>query len=408
MPTFHYTALDKAGNRLKGEIAAANERNARREIKKKGLYVVNMDVEGAKRFIIPLPNIELRQARASVSGKELVFFTRQLGTLLRSGFALDDALSAISEQISSPSFHKVILDIDKGVKEGRPLFETMQQYNYIFPDIFCSLVRAGEASGELDSILFKLAEYQENQMKLKNKIVATLMYPAVMLLVCIGVIFVLMTYVVPNIVSALLAQNQELPTITKILISVSGFMAQWWWAMIGAAALVIVIARRYYQTRSGKKLMDHVVLKIPLFGSLSRKVAISRFASTFAVLLKSGVDILRSLNIVKDVVGNVVIQSAIEEGASKLSQGDSLAKPLKESEVFPPIVVKMIEAGQKSGNLDVMLETISRDFDSEVEHTLLGLTSLLEPIIILVMGGFVTMIVFAILMPMQSMMGGVG
>lgn len=405
MPNYHYTALNQKGEQIKEEVIATDEAAVRRQAKSRGHYIIRLGLESERRFrfLSFLFNVSVKSSQR-VSMKELVFFTRQLATLLKAGFTLDNALNAISEQITNPTFHSIILEIDKKVKEGYSLHESMANYPKIFREIYCSLVKAGEASGELESILLKLAEHQSEQMRLRNKVMATMMYPAVMVLVCIAVIVVLLVYVVPHVTSVLLEQNQELPMSTSFLIAFSDFLASYWFFIGLAIFLFFVLFRRYYESPSGKRRLDWLFLRLPLCGGLIRKMSIARFSSTFAVLLKSGVDILKSLSIAKDTAGNVIIQTAIENGAKNLVQGDNLAEPLKASGVFPPIVVRMIDSGQRSGNLEMMLETISQDYESEVENTLLGLTSILEPAIIVIMGVFVGFVVMSILMPMQSMM----
>jgi len=402
MPSYHYSALNKHGARVKGEVSASSELLAREMVREQGLYVVSMGIETSRWKLS-----SLFQSGATVSTRvprrELVFFTRQIATLLKSGFRLDDALNAISEQISHPGFHKTILDIDKHVKEGKPLHEALSIYPNIFSDTFRSLVKAGEASGQLDSILMKLAHYLEDQNRLKNKILATLTYPCIMIVASVLVVIVLMTYVVPNITSVLTAQNKELPMVTSILIEGSAFMAQWWLVLLLVFVAGLILVRQYYRTRMGRRVLDALFLKLPVLGNLFTKVAISRFSTTFAVLLHSGVDILKALGIVKDVVSNVILMQAIEKASQNLGEGSALAGPLAESGVFPPLVIKMIDSGQKSGNLELMLETIAEDYENEVENTILGLTSIMEPVIILVMGGFVCFIVVAILVPLQDM-----
>ncbi|MBT3785453.1 type II secretion system protein GspF, partial [bacterium] len=293
--------------------------------------------------------------------------------------------------------------IDRQVKEGKTLYEALSVYPYIFSETYRSLVKAGEASGQLHPILGKLAIYLEDQRRLKNKVLATLTYPAIMILASIGVVAVLMAYVVPNITSVLTAQNKELPFITTVLIDSSSFLASWWHVILGAIGLALLTLRQYYRSKGGRRVLDRLFLSLPVLGSLFTKVAISRFSSTFAVLLRSGVEILKSLQIVKDVAGNVILAQALEKASQNVGEGSSLAGPLAESGVFPPIVIKMIESGQKSSNLELMLETIAEDYENEVENTILGLTSILEPLIILVMGGFVCFIVVAILVPLQDM-----
>jgi general secretion pathway protein F len=402
MPTYHYRALNRGGTKIRGEISAPDEHAARNAVREQGLFVVSMGLETQK-FQIPkfLQGSETSSAR--VPQRDLVFFTRQLSTLIRSGFKLDSALNAISEQVAHPRFHEAIIDIDRQVKEGKTLYEALSVYPYIFSETYRSLVKAGEASGQLHPILGKLAIYLEDQRRLKNKVLATLTYPAIMILASIGVVAVLMAYVVPNITSVLTAQNKELPFITTVLIDSSSFLASWWHVILGAIGLALLTLRQYYRSKGGRRVLDRLFLSLPVLGSLFTKVAISRFSSTFAVLLRSGVEILKSLQIVKDVAGNVILAQALEKASQNVGEGSSLAGPLAESGVFPPIVIKMIESGQKSSNLELMLETIAEDYENEVENTILGLTSILEPLIILVMGGFVCFIVVAILVPLQDM-----
>ena len=402
MPNYHYTALDRYGKKIRSEIQASSELLARKQAKDRGHFVVKMGQDTGKFKLSDLFG-DGAISSVKVPGKDLVFFTRQLGTLLKAGFTLDGALAAISEQITHAGFHQAIIDIDRSVKEGKTLHESLSKYPFIFNETFRSLIKAGEASGELPSILKKLAQYLEDQAKLKNKILATLTYPMVMLLASLGVIIVLMTQVVPSITSVLLDQGKELPAATDFLIKSSNFLSQWWWLLIILFIVSIFGLKRYYRTKQGRQVLDTILLKLPLIGPLFQKIAISRFASTFAVLLRSGVDILKAMSIVKEVVGNVVLQQAIAQAASNVGEGNSISKPLQESGVFPPIVIKMIDTGQRSGNLEMMLETVASDYDNEVENTILGLTSIIEPAIILVMGGFVCFIVVAILVPMQDM-----
>ena len=401
MPSFQYTALDRNGKKIRSEVQAGSESMARKQAKDRGHFIIKMGVDSGRMKFDFFKTSQISSMR--VPGKDLVFFTRQLGTLLKSGFTLDGALAAISEQITHSGFHSAILEVDRAVKEGKTLYESLNKYPYIFNETFRSLVRAGEASGELPAILAKLALYLEEQTKLKNKMLATLTYPAVMVIASIGVIIVLMTQVVPNITSVLLEQGKELPMATEILINSSNFLSNWWWLLILLIVILVVFIKQYYRTKAGRYLIDSLLLKLPLLGTLFQKIAISRFASTFAVLLRSGVDILKSMSIVKEVVGNVVLQEAISDAADNVGEGNSIAEPLQTSGVFPPIVIKMIDTGQRSGNLEMMLETVASDYDNEVENTILGLTSIIEPLIILVMGGFVCFIVVAILVPMQDM-----
>ncbi|MBW7875259.1 MAG: type II secretion system F family protein [Candidatus Cloacimonetes bacterium] len=410
MPVYHYIALDKNGARVRGEISAQSEASARREVRAMGLFVESLDPEAGSRFafltqFLPQRGSDDSLNRTRISQKELVFFTRQLATLLKSGFTLTLALNAIAEQVSTPQFRKVILDVDRRMREGKTLHESLMVYPAIFSDIYASLAKAGEASGELPAILQKLAEYSEAQQRLRNKVLATLTYPAVMFLVSIAVITVLMVWVVPNITSVILEQNRELPLPTALLIGTSDFVVSWWLVILLGFMMVVIGIQGWYKTVRGRLVLDKLLLKLPIFGPLFQKVCIARFSSTFAVLLRSGVDILRSLSIAKDVVGNVTFTKVIEEASINLGQGDLLSKSLKESQLFPPIVVKMLESGQKSGNMEVMLEAIARDYDNEVENAILALTSILEPLMIVVMGGFVAFIVVAILLPMQDMTG---
>ena len=401
MPSFQYTALDRNGKKIRSEVQAGSESMARKQAKDRGHFIIKMGVDSGRMKFDFFKTSQISSMR--VPGKDLVFFTRQLGTLLKSGFTLDGALAAISEQITHSGFHSAILEVDRAVKEGKTLYESLNKYPYIFNETFRSLVRAGEASGELPAILAKLALYLEEQTKLKNKMLATLTYPAVMVIASIGVIIVLMTQVVPNITSVLLEQGKELPMATEILINSSNFLSNWWWLLVLLIVILFVFIKQYYRTKAGRYLIDSLLLKLPLLGTLFQKIAISRFASTFAVLLRSGVDILKSMSIVKEVVGNIVLQEAISDAADNVGEGNSIAEPLQTSGVFPPIVIKMIDTGQRSGNLEMMLETVASDYDNEVENTILGLTSIIEPLIILVMGGFVCFIVVAILVPMQDM-----
>ncbi len=401
MPVYEYKAFTTKGETRSGVIDADTPREARLKLKREELHVVGLkeieDIakgskEGLRRFL-------MRKRRIG----ELAMITRQMATLLQAGIPMAEALRALIEQIEHKKLESVFRDVREKVTQGLSFADALAHHPAYFDDLFVNMARAGEAAGNLEVVLMRLAEYMLKQNRIKNKIQAALMYPIVMVAVGVIVVAVLMTVVVPKLVGLIREKKAILPTPTKILIGTSDFLVSYWYLLIlGALALYLIIAA-IRRTEQGKYSTDHFLLKLPVFGNLFNKQAISRFAVTFSTLLKSGVPVLEGLLIVKKIVGNAVVEKVLDTLHVRIMEGTDIASPLKKSGVFPPAVGYMIAVGEQSGELEDVLETIARSYDEEIDIATQKMTALLEPVLILVMASIVAFIVLSIILPMLEL-----
>lgn len=402
MPVYAYKGIDSAGKNVNGIVDAESDKAARLKLRRSGTFTTNISLEGGARqggsFLQSLPFFK------KVKTPELAHMTRQLSTLLNANIPLVDALGALQDQIENPNLKKAISEIKNKVVEGSRLAQSLKSFPDIFNPLFIHMVEAGEASGALEQVLARLADFTESQAELTSKVKGALMYPLIMSLVGMGLMFYLLVSVVPKIVKVFEnSDNAVLPLPTRILMWVSEFAQDYWYLIILFGCLLIWLYKKYSRTPDGRFKIDRYSLKAPIFGELFRKIAISRFSRTLSTLLKSGVQLLQALDIVKNVVNNVVLAKAIETTKDSVREGESVAEPLKRSGQFPPMVVHMIAVGEKTGSLEVMLEKVADSYDTEVNTIVGSLTTLLEPIMILVMGSVVTFIVLSILLPILKM-----
>jgi len=404
MPVYEYVALDAGGKRRKGIVDAGSIASARQKLRETEVFPVEI-AEAADR--------EREEAAAregavhlfrKVGLRELAVMTRQLATLLGAGLPLVPSLAALVAQSSHQALRKTLARIKDEVNEGKSLTQSLSYFPEVFPPFYVNMVRAGEASGTINLVLERLADFNEGQQALRTKIRSALAYPLFMFFIGSGVLFFLVTFVVPNITNIFREMNQTLPGITVFLIVVSGFMKAFWW-VIALTILAGAVGFRYAvrRTQRGGRLWDRFKLNSPLFGELNRKIAVARFSRTLGTLLQSGVPLLSALEIARNVVGNSVIAEEIRRAARDVEEGASLSKPLSRNEFFPPIAVEMIAVGEQSGNLETMLFRIADAYETETEADILVLTSLLEPAMILVMGAVVGFIVVSILLPIFEM-----
>ena len=325
--------------------------------------------------------------------------TRQLSTLLSGGLPLISALSALIDQVENPHLKKVITSVREMVSEGSSLTDAMAQHSNVFSELYVNMVRAGEASGTLDIIFLRLADFAEGQVKMMNKIRTALAYPFFMLLFGIAVVFFLVTFVIPRVTDIFVDMQQKLPLPTVILIFLSDTFKQFWWMILICGVALFIFVRRYARTEKGRERFDRLKINVPLFGDLIQKIYVSRFSKTLGTLLESGIPIVVSLDIVKNVVNNKIIAQSIEEAKENIREGEDISSPLKRTKMFPPMVTHMLAIGEKSGNIETMLSKISDAYDNEVETRISLLTSMLEPIMILLMGLIVLFIVLSVLLP---------
>ncbi len=403
MPIFEYSAINPSGKNIKGVIDAENVRVARQKLRAQGIFATEI-AESNEAAKAPIRDVKRLFQSNRVSTKDLSVATRQLATLVGAGLPLVNALTALGEQTDTPTLKRIITDVRERVEQGESLAKSLGNFPKAFPTLYVNMVASGEASGSLDTVLQNLADYLEAQLALMRKITSSLMYPAVMMVVCSLVIVGLLVFLVPRIVEMFQKQNATLPLLTQITVHISEFLTHYWWFIIllgiGAAFLV----RWYYQQPQGRRRMDMWMIKLPIFGAIYTKVSAGRITRTLGALLSGGVGLLSALEITRNVIQNVHFADALDSAKNGVREGKSLAKELKDSGLFPPMVTQMIAIGEKSGALEAMLDKTGRAYESEVNSTLSGLTSLIEPLMLIVVGSIVFLIVISVLLPMPALM----
>ncbi|MEW6741955.1 MAG: type II secretion system inner membrane protein GspF [Planctomycetota bacterium] len=401
MPIFEYKAFTETGATKTGILDADTARDARLKLRKESVHVVELrqveQQEETSRFSLEA----LLTRRANIG--EVAMITRQFATLLDAGVPMAEAMRVMIEQMADRKMEKVFRDVREKLTQGGTLGDALSHHPKIFGDLYVNMVRAGEASGHVDTVLFRVSEYLQKQSRMRNKIVSALMYPIIMVMVGIVVIIVLMTFVVPKITKLVKMRNSELPGITEVLITVSNFMKTYWPLLLAGIAALFLTLGAVRRNPAGRMAVDRLLLKIPIFGDLIRKAAISRFAVTLSTLLKSGVPVLDSLDIVKAIVGNAVIERVLGEVHDRIIEGTDISTPIKKSGVFPPTVGYMIAVGEQSGQLEEILDKLAEAYDEEVEIATQRMTAVLEPMLILVMAAVVTFIILAVLLPMLEL-----
>lgn len=402
MAIYSWTGYTEKGKASSGMIDASSLREAKLRLRSQGMFVSSI-AEEEHGIAHPLRDMSLKGILGRVRMEDLAVTTRQLSTLVGASIPLVDALSALFEQTDSPAMKKTIAQVRDSVNEGLSFADALARHKRVFPDLYVNMVRSGEASGALDVVLLRLAEFLEGQHRLRSKVVAALLYPAVLLLISLAVLMYLLTAVVPKVVGMFESMNQVLPLPTRLLIAISSFLSATWWIVIIAVVAAVVLVSRWKRTDRGALRFDEFKMNVPIYGPIFRKVSVARFARTLGTLLASGVPIIESLRIVKTVVLNRIMEMAIEDSIAEVMDGSSLAAPLKRSGVFPPILVHMISVGEKSGSLEEMLTKAADSYEGDLETTIAGLTSILEPVMIVIMGGIVGFVVISILMPMLEM-----
>jgi len=398
MPVFAYKALNEAGKAVEGLKEADSPRTLRTALRRDGLYLTAVVGEQKAQAASPEVNVR-RWVGGRITADDVAIATRQLAVLVNAGIPLVDSLTALVEQVDHERLKRVLSAVKQRVNEGGSLADALSAHPKVFTTLYVNMIRAGESSGALEVVLFRLADFTENQARLRSKVLGTLTYPAAMLLIGTVIMGILFTVVIPKITKVFEDTKATLPWTTRFLIGFSSFVHDWWWAM----GLALVAAgfgfSRWLKTPGGRARWDVMVLEAPIFGPLARHLAIARFTRTLATLLKSGVPLLTSMDIVKNIVGNTRLSTVIEESRESIKEGESIAAPLKRSGEFPPLVYHMVAIGEKSGQLEEMLTNVANAYDSQVETRISALTSLLEPVMIVVMGVAVAFIVFSILMP---------
>jgi len=404
VPIFEYKAIDGDNRVKKGIIDADTARDARVKLKKDRLFVTDIRESAGKRQIaIRIKGVTGVEAPNKARTEQVAAVTRQMASLLQAGIPLAEALRMIIEQAPDKQIETAFRDIREKVTQGMPFGDAVMQHPAYFTDLYSNMVKAGESSGALDKVLVRLAGFLQAQTRLKNKVGAALIYPMVMSAVGVIVVAILMTFVVPRVTQLIKGRGQELPTPTRILINCSEFLVNYWLlVMVGLLALTIAF-QLFVNSDKGRLLFDTFKLKLPVFGDLMRKQAMARFSTTLATLLRSGVPALQALQVTKAVLDNKVLQNALQVVHDRVLEGTDIATPMKSSGVFPPTISYMVGVGEQAGNLEEMLERIAGTYDEEVDLATQKLTSVIEPIIIVLLAAIVAGIVIAIVMPLLQL-----
>ncbi|MDR1922111.1 MAG: type II secretion system F family protein, partial [Candidatus Adiutrix sp.] len=344
-------------------------------------------------------------SKPKVKPKDVMMFTRQFSTLIDAGLPLVQSLKVLSDQLENVTFKKALVDINSSVQSGGTLSDSMRKYNKMFDDLYCNLVAAGEAAGILDSILKRLAEYIEKSERLKRKVKGALTYPIIVLFVAIVVVVVLLVWVIPVFAEVFSGMGRELPPLTQMIMKASDMLINNFLYVIIAAAVFIFTFLKLIRTPKGKRVKDSTLLKLPVFGDLVRKMGVAKFSRTLATMLQAGVPIISSLDIVASTAGNTVIEEAVIESRMAIAEGRSLTDPFLESGVFPTMVTQMISVGEESGALDVMLLKVADFYDEEVDAAVDTVTTMIEPIMMIFLGGTIGTLVIAMYLPIFQMSG---
>jgi general secretion pathway protein F len=407
MPVYQYQGYRNDGGTTTGIIDAENPKVARLKLRKEGVYPTDVVEQGQA----PTQSQEQTRGRAERSigrsatlpSTDLALMTRQFATLLVAGLPLVEALGVLVDQAEKKPIKALLADIREQVRGGKALSAVLETYEKDFSPIYVHMVRAGESSGALDQILFRLTEFLEKQLALRNKVTNAMLYPLIMLVIGSAILFFLITFVVPKITMVFAQQKQALPWPTVALMSISQFFADYWMVLVGVLLGGLYMARRFIRTGAGRMMADRTILRLPLIGDVARMVSISRLTSTLATMLTSGVQLLDAMDVSKRVMNNRVLEETVEAARQNIREGETIADPLKRSGEFPALVTHMIAVGEKSGEMEEMLRRVSQIYDGEVERVIARLTSLMEPVMILAMGAVVLFIVVAILLPIFEM-----
>jgi len=405
MPVFTYRGVSAAGKNLRGFVDAESSAGARSKLRRDGVFLTDLALsEGGASEATASGTVSVRFAR-SVSGTDLAIATRQLATLIGAAVPLVESLGALSEQVENARLKAALGGVRDRVNEGASLADALAAAGP-FSDLYVNLVRAGEASGALDIVLGRLADYLENQVRTRNKVLGIVLYPVIVLVVALVVAFFLVTVVLPQIRHVLEDLGAELPWITKVIIAGSDFLTSWWWLLLLIVAAGLVAFRSIARTESGRYAIDRFKLRAPFFGKLVRTVAIARWARTLATLLAGGIPIVRALDTAGRVADNRVIAQAVEQAKESITGGATIAAPLRASGEFPPLVTHMVAVGERSGELEAMLAKVADTYDEQVETAVTRFTAILQPVLILVMVGIVAVIILAVLLPLMDITSG--
>ena len=400
MPIYTYKGMDRSGKEVKNSINVESIVAAKQRIKSMGIMLIDIREQKAQGTS---GGSTLLRLGSSVPVDDLAMMTRQLATLIKAKIQIVEALGALTDQVENANLRLVLSDLKQKVNEGASLAKALQDHPKVFNSIYVNMVEAGEASGTLEIVLVRLADFTESQVKLKNKIKGAMTYPVIMAVFGFVMMNVIFIFVIPKIAKIFTSMKKELPFVTQVCIWISNFLVNYWWLVILGILVLIYGVTKYVNTTNGRSRWHALQLRLPILGILIKMINVSRFCSTLGTLLNSGVPILASLNIVKNLIPNVHMKEAVEKARQSVSEGASLAQPLIQSGYFPALVTHMIKLGERSGELEPMLKIISENYEDQVQSRISGLTSVLEPIMMICLGIAIGFIVFAVVIPMMNM-----
>lgn len=403
MARFAWEGKNRTGGSVTGEMDAPSEAFVLAQLRREQIAPIRIRKKGAE-FAINLPF----RGEKKVTQKELAIFTRQFATMIDAGLPLVQCLDILGQQQENASFKKVILKVKEDVESGSTFADALVKHPKVFDALFVNLVAAGEVGGILDTILSRLAEHIEKAMKLAKKIKGAMVYPATIVAVAVIVTFVLLLYVIPIFAKMFADFGQELPGPTMVVLSLSAFTRKYFLVVVVFFVLVGAGIRWYYRQEAGRRNIDRMLLRTPVVGSLLQRIAVARFSRTLGTMVSSGVPILESMDIVAKTAGNKIIEEAILKARGSISEGKTIAEPLMESTVFPPMVTQMVAVGEATGALDTMLNKIADFYDDEVDSAVEALTSLLEPMLMVFLGVVIGGMVIAMYLPVFKLAGVVG
>jgi len=400
MPIFSYKGMDRSGKEIKNTINVESVIAAKAKIKAMGIMLIDIKEQKAQGTSAGSSFLKMG---GSVGVEDLAMMTRQLATLIKAKIQIVESLAALVDQVDNVTLRLVLADLRQKVNEGASLAKALADHPKVFNSVYINMVEAGEASGTLEIVLLRLADFAEAQVKLRNKIKGAMTYPVIMAVFGFGMMNVIFIFVIPKMAKIFTSSKKELPLITKICIGISEFLQNYWWLLIASILGGIFLFSKYIATPRGQAQWHALQLKLPILGMLVKMINVSRFCSTLGTLLNSGVPILAALTIVKNLIPNVHMKDAVEKARISVSEGATLTAPLVASGHFPPLVTHMIRLGEKSGELEPMLKIISENYEDQVESKIGGLTSILEPIMMIGLGAAVGFIVFAVVIPMMDL-----
>lgn len=400
MATYNYRAVDNNNKIVEGVLDTVSQNSAKSMLQKQDLRLISIKQSTRKKiFASPL-------SKNKIKSKDIVIFTRQLSTMVSAGVPLLRALNTLQNQTENKKLKSIAIRLGKSIEGGSTFADALSTFPDVFSSVYTNMVKAGEAGGILDDILDKLALQQEKDAKIKRKFKSAMTYPTILLSITLIVFIVLMTFVVPNlakIIADLTTEGSQLPLLTRVMLSTSNFMTTYWYILLGLASVVVYLLRKYLKTSEGKLKRDIVLLKTPIIKTVILKIAVARFARTFASLMSSGVTVLESLSITAKAIGNKVIEHELERTAKEISTGQTISGSLSKSKIFPPIISQMLAIGEETGKIDVVLIKVADFYEEEVDATIDSIGSIIEPIMIVVMGGMVGLVAASVMGPISNL-----